>query len=292
MDTVDLIVDAKNQLGEGPTWSVREQALYWLDIMGKRLNRLDYATGKTTSWTTDEQVGAAVERESGGFIFAQETGFYAWSPDSGYEPIVDPEADKPNNRFNDGAVDRQGRYWAGTMAQKGGGPVGSLYRLDPDHSARKMVGDITVSNGLGWSPDNTIMYYCDTGAGTIWAYDFDAATGEIENRRAFITVPREPGEGGPDGLTVDADGFVWSARWGGWKIVRYDPAGKIEREVKIPAERVTSAMFGGPDLDVLYITTARVGFDPAKDEAAQPNAGGLFALQPGVKGLPETPFKG
>ena len=292
MNQVELILDAKNDLGEGPTWSTREQALYWVDILGKRLHRLDPATGDTTSWDTEEMVGAAVERESGGFVLAQASGFYTWSSESGRTPLVDPEADKPGNRFNDGAVDRQGRLWAGTMAIKEGAPVGSLYRMDPDLSVTKMVSDVTVSNGLGWSPDDRIMYYCDTGARTIWAYEFDSSTGEIANQRAFAVVPDEPEEGGPDGLTVDAEGCVWSARWGGWKVVRYDPDGAVEREVAVPSARVTSAMFGGPDLDQLYLTTARIGFDPAVDVERQPHAGGVFALAPGVKGLPETPFKG
>ena len=203
---------------------------------------------------------------------------------------MDPEPDKLGNRFNDGAVDRQGRFWAGTMG--GGDPVGALYRLDQDQSIRTMVTDIKISNGLGWSPDNKTMYYADTGYRTIWAYDFDPATGAIENRRDFAAVPEKEGDGAPDGLTVDSEGCVWSARWGGWKIVRYDPAGKIEREVAIPAERITSVMFGGPTLEDLYVTSARIDFDEKTDNANQPHAGGLFRLQPGVRGLPETEYGG
>jgi sugar lactone lactonase YvrE len=154
-----------------------------------------------------------------------------------------------------------------------------------------MLPDAKVSNGLGWSPDNKIMYYCDTNYRTIRAFDFDAVTGGIENERVLISVPDEPGEGGPDGLTVDSEGFIWSARWGGWKIVRYDPDGKVEREVKLPAARITSAIFGGPDLDKLYITSARIDLSEA-DLISQPHAGSVFVFEPGVKGLPEAAYKG
>jgi len=292
MSDVELVLDCKNTLGEGPMWSVREQALYWVDIMGHAVHRLDPATGAHERHDIGQPVGTVVLRASGGFVLALQDGLFFWDRTDGLQKIVDPEPDKPGNRFNDGAVDRQGRFWAGTMALGNGGAVGALYRLDTDHSVHKMVSDIKISNGLGWSPDNKTMYYCDTGYRTIWAYDFHPATGAIENRRNFAVVPDDAGEGGPDGLTVDSEGFVWSARWGGWKIVRYDPAGKIEREVSIPAARVTSVMFGGPNLDELYVTSARLGFDETTDNETQPHAGGLFRLNPGVQGLPETEYGG
>ena len=292
MTDIELVLDCKNTLGEGPMWSVKEQLLYWVDIESHAVHRLDPATGAHESYDLGQRVGTVVLRESGGFVVALQDGLYLWDQASGLQPIIDPEPDKPENRFNDGAVDRQGRFWAGTMAMGNGGAVGALYRLDKDQSLQKMVSDIIISNGLGWSPDNKTMYYADTGYRKIWAYDFDPATGAIENRRDFAFVPDEPGNGAPDGLTVDSEGFVWSARWGGWKIVRYDPAGKIEREVAIPAERITSVMFGGPNLDDLYVTSARIGFNEATDNDTQPHAGGLFRLQPGVRGLPEVAYGG
>lgn len=293
MSDVELVFDSKNELGEGPMWSVEEQALYWVDIMGHAFHRLDPATGAHERYDIGQTVGTVVLRESGGFVLALQDGFYFWDKDSGLQQIADPEPDKPGNRFNDGAVDRQGRFWAGTMNNaETGAADGALYRLDTDQSVHKMVTDIKISNGLGWSPDNMTMYYCDTGYRRIWAYDFDPTSGAIENRRDFAVVPDEPGEGGPDGLTVDSEGFVWSARWEGWKIVRYDPAGKIEREVSIPAARVTSVMFGGPNLDDLYVTSARRGFDEAKDNATQPSAGSIFRLRPGVNGIPEAAYGG
>lgn len=290
-DEVELLFDSRSTLGEGPMWSVKEQALYWVDIMGCLVHRLDVASGDHQQYDIGQEVGTVVLRQSGGFVLALRSGLYFWDPDSGLQLIEDPEPDRPDNRFNDGAVDRQGRFWAGTMAMSTSEPVGALYRLDVDHSLHKVETGVYISNGLGWSPDNRIMYYCDTTINTIWQYDFDAATGSIENRREFVVVPEAPGEGSPDGLTIDSEGFLWSARWGGSKICRYDPDGRLEREVMIPAERVTSVVFGGPDLDELYVTTARLGLDEA-GAAAQPHAGSMFRLRPGVKGLPEPEYGG
>jgi sugar lactone lactonase YvrE len=273
-------------------WSVKEQALYWVDIMGHAIHRLDPVTGAHEQYDIGQPVGTVVLRESGGFVLALQDGLYFWDKTGELQKITNPEPDKPDNRFNDGAVDRQGRFWAGTMEMAGVEPVGALYRLDKDQTIQKMVTDIIISNGLGWSPDNKTMYYADTGYRTIWAYNFDPATGAIENRRDFAVVPDEPGNGRPDGLTVDSEGFVWSARWEGWKIVRYDPTGKIEREVAMPAARITSVMFGGPDLDDLYVTSARINFNEATDNEAQPHAGGLFRFKPGVRGLPEAEYGG
>jgi sugar lactone lactonase YvrE len=291
MSDVELVIDSQNTLGEGPMWSVKEQALYWVDIMGHAVHRFDPATGAHEQYDIGQPVGTVVLRQSGGFVLALKDGLFFWDKTSGLQQIADPEPDKPDNRFNDGAVDRQGRFWAGTMPMSTRDPVGALYRLDTDHSLHTMVPDIITSNGIGWSPDNKTMYYCDTGRVTIWQYDFDPATGDIENRRDFVVVT-ESDEGKPDGLTVDSEGFIWSARWDGWKICRYDPAGKLEREVRIPAAKVTSVMFGGPNLDELYITTARTGFDAASDAATQPHAGGVFRVRPGVTGLPEPEYGG
>lgn len=293
MSEVELAFDSRDTLGEGPMWSVKEQALYWVDIEGFAVNRWDPGSGDHQRYDIGQYVGTVVLRQSGGFVVALRDGLFFWDPQTGLDKIVDPEADKPDNRFNDGAVDRQGRFWAGTLhLTDHANPHGALYRLDADRSLRKVVPNACVSNGLGWSPDDKTMYYCDTTYRTIRAYDFDAATGDIDNERVLIRVPDDPGEGGPDGLTVDSEGFIWSARWGGWKICRYDPDGRLEREVKLPAERITSVMFGGPDLDRLYITSARYGLSEAEIATNQPHAGSLFVCEPGVKGLPETAYGG
>lgn len=287
MAEVICVLDIQNTLGEGPTWYAPEAALYWVDIMGNCFHRLDPATGAHQRFEVGLPVGTVVPRERGGFVLATRDGFEFWDAATGRQPISDPEADKPKNRFNDGKVDRAGRFWAGTMGD--GGPVGAFYRLDPDLTVHTMATGIRISNGLGWSPDNTVMYYTDSGTRIIYAYDYDAATGAISNRRDWVVIPE--GEGSPDGLTVDSEGCVWSARWDGWRIARFDPDGRLMQEIAVPVQRPTSVMFGGPDLNQLYITSARTGFSEA-DLEAQPQAGGLFRVDLDVKGLPETPFKG
>ena len=183
-------------------------------------------------------------------------------------------------------MDRRGRFWAGTLAP---GATSSLYRLDPDLTVHTMETGITASNGIGWSPDNRTMYFTDTRRKTIYAYDFDAATGSIGNRRPLIFTPEE--DGVPDGLTVDSEGFIWSARWGGWKVSRYDPSGKLEREVRLPVQYPTSCAFGGDRLDELYVTSARTRVSEEQIHD-QPFAGDLLRLRTGIRGLPEPKFAG
>ncbi|MBZ0292291.1 MAG: SMP-30/gluconolactonase/LRE family protein [Anaerolineae bacterium] len=286
MGEVELLLDVKNQLGEGPMWDADAQKFYWTDIANHCFFSYDPASGQQERYDIGQPVGTVVLRQQGGFVLAMRDGFAFWDPDSQkLEMIIDPESDKPQSRFNDGAVDRQGRFWAGTMGP--GGPVGALYRLDTDLSLHTIQTGVTISNGLGWSPDNKIMYFCDTATQTIYKFDFDPATGDVENRRDYVKIPE--GDGSPDGLTVDRDGFVWSARWDGWKIARFDPDGKLEREIAIPAARVTSCVFGGPNLDELYITTARIGLKE-KDLQSQPSAGGVFHLKTDVTGIAEPKF--
>jgi sugar lactone lactonase YvrE len=197
----------------------------------------------------------------------------------------------PGNRFNDGKTDRQGRHWAGTMGDVDWNhPIGNLYRIGKDKRPVRMAEKICCSNGIGWSPDDKTMYFCESFAYFIHQYDFDAATGAIENRRTFATVNPESGSF-PDGLTVDAQGGVWSAQPVYGRIVRYDPRGKIERIYELPVSRGTSVMFGGPELDTLYITTMRTTLEDAQ-LAEEPLAGCLLAIEPGVKGIAEAPFAG
>jgi sugar lactone lactonase YvrE len=203
--------------------------------------------------------------------------------------IGNPENHLPQNRFNDGKVDRSGRVWAGTMNENGPEPTGSLYRLDPSGSIKRMATGFICANGLGWSPDNRTMYFTDSMIRTIWTYEFDPATGGLGERRVFATLAAN--EGLPDGLTVDSEGFVWSAVWDGWRVLRYAPDGTIERTIRMPVQRPSSCMFGGPDLKTLYITSACVelGWNALKNG---PLAGSLFALSTDVAGLPEVPFGG
>jgi sugar lactone lactonase YvrE len=292
MSEYELVVDARNELGEGSLWVPREQTLYWLDILGRLILRYDPATGTHEAFEVKSPITALGIREGGGFVAATETSLAFWDParPGELDTIVDLVADRPGIRFNDGGVDPRGSFWAGTMNEDDDTlPEGELFRLDPDLGVRRMGSGYTISNGIGWSPDHSTMYFTDTLRRVILAFDYDVETGSIENGRPFIEVPE--GEGYPDGMTVDSEGFIWSAQWGGWRVMRYDPQGKPEREIALPAAQVTCPCFGGAGLDGLHVTTARVGL--SKDDLrTQPLAGGLFRVDPGVKGLEEASFKG
>ncbi len=286
MSEVELLLDSKNQLGEGPMWDADSQIFYWVDIIENCFYSLDPLTNDVRRYDIGQPVGTVVLRQQGDFVLALRDGLAFYDARTKkLDFIIDPETDKPDSRFNDGAVDRQGRFWAGTMGKDQG--QGALYRLDTDLTLHTMEVGVTTSNGLGWSPDNRIMYYCDSGPKTIYQYDFDAVTGAVENRRVFVQIP--DGQGSPDGLTVDSDGFIWTARWDGWKIARFDPDGKLEREIPVPAARVTSCIFAGENLDELYITTARTGIHE-EQLREQPLAGSLFRLKTDVRGLAEPKF--
>jgi sugar lactone lactonase YvrE len=288
MSDVEHILVAGDELGECPIWSVEEQALYWVDITGDRFHRLRPATGDHEVFDVGVLVSAVGLRDSGGLILATGEGIAFWDPDTQalMHTIASPEASKPDARFNDAAVDRQGRFWVGSLSRD---RTGSLYRLDPGGVLHRMDSGFGTSNGIGWSPDSRTMYFTDSSPRTIYAYDFDPATGEIRDRRPFVHTPDE--EGVPDGLAVDSEGFVWSARWGGWKITRYDPNGRVERAIQVPIQYPTSCVFGGPQLDRLYITSARTQLNEVQREE-QPQAGDLFCLQTDVTGLPPSKFQG
>jgi sugar lactone lactonase YvrE len=219
---------------------------------------------------------------------ATKKGFAFW--DAGqFTFLGDPDTDNNDEvRFNDGKTDRQGRFWAGKMSSE---PTNSLFRLDADRSIHRMESGIIVSNGLGWSPDNRVFYFTDSTAKLIYAYDFDADSGAMRNRRVFFRVPAEAKEGSPDGLAIDQEGCIWSARWGGWKVVRYTPDGRIDREIAMPVEFPTSCAFGDPELKDLYITSAWVEI-PVGRRAAQPLAGDVFRLKTDVPGFTEPFYRG
>ncbi len=268
-------------LGEGPVWAGGEQALYWLDIPACRMHRMA-ADGQLTSWDVSQPVGAVVPRASGGLVFAARDGFMAMDQASGaLTPLAAVERDRPENRMNDGACDRAGRFFAGTMADDERPGAGALYRLDPDLTVTTLLTGTGISNGIGWSPDERLMYYADSLTHQVDVFDYDPATGAIGGRRRFAAVGQ--GDVMPDGLTVDADGEVWVAVWGGGALLRLDPGGRVRETIEVPAANVTSCVFGGPDLDRLYITTAA-------GEGA--GAGALFVTEPGVTGQPSHPFRG
>lgn len=291
MSEIEHILPVQNEAGESPHWNTKEQALYWADIVDPHLYRYFPATGKLETIDINIPVTGFGLRKSGGLVLASKTGLYML--DSSLKEaqfIIDPESDKLNVRFNDGLVDRKGRYWAGTLNEVDFTvPDGALYRFDPDGTLHTMDTGLKGSNGMGWSPDDRIMYLADSFEQVIYTFDFDLTSGIISNRRVFAEVPPEAGM--PDGITVDSEGFVWNAHWGGWRLTRYDPSGKIEREIKMPVKNVTSCIFGGADLSELYITTAWYLLSE-QERSNQPYAGDLFRLLPGVKGLPDPIFIG
>jgi L-arabinonolactonase len=294
MIEISCVVDAKALLGEGTYWDPERQVLWWIDIWRPAIHRYDPATRLDEIFPAPEYLGCLAVRASGGLVVSMASGFHFFDPRSGvFTPIADPEAGRPETRFNDGKTDRQGRFWSGSMFEVSGKPVefvAALYRLDPDLSCHKMVDGIGCSNGLAWSPDSRTMYYADSHAGHGWAWDFDPASGDIDNRRSFIDF-RSTG-GVADGATVDAEGCYWLTLPVTAKVSRYDPAGKLMETIMLPTDLPTCCEFGGPDLDVLYVTTATLRRGPELLRG-QPQAGGLFAVEGlGVRGLPLAPFAG
>jgi len=291
---VTCVVASKAEIGEGPVWSVAAQRLYWADIVGRQLNIFDPAAGANQVFHLPEPVTSIAPRarEGAGLLLTLRSSFAFFDPKTGkLDKLAEPEPDKPGNRFNDGKTDHQGRMWAGTMGDvHWDHPIGSLYRFGADLKPVRIDAGIRCSNGLGWSPDSTTMYFTESFRHRILAYDFDPASGDVSNKRVFVSL--EPhGSAFPDGLTVDAEGHVWSAQPVFGRLARYAPDGKLERVIELPVSRGTSVMFGGPNLDVLYVTTMRETLSEAQ-LAEEPLAGSLLALRPGVKGLAETPFAG
>jgi sugar lactone lactonase YvrE len=282
------IVSSQNIVGEGPLWNAQEKAIYWVDIDGKKIQRFFPDTQKYDVFDMPIKICLMAFRSKGGMILGAENGFYFWdTTHQNLEFISHPEAGKTEARFNDGKVDRMGRLWAGTMTYQGASS--SLYRMDSDLSVHQMETGLTISNGTGWSPDNKTMYFVDSFRYVVYAYDFNFKEGTISNRRPF--VQENESFGVPDGLTVDSEGCVWLAVYGGWKVMRYAPDGKILDEIKFPVAKPSSCIFGGENLDELYVTTISENLT-AEEKAAQPLAGDLFVIKTDVKGLPEPDFAG
>jgi L-arabinonolactonase len=290
MTAIDCVLQAGSLLGEGALWDPVARVLWWLDIKGRAIHRLDPTTGANRSWTTPHDVGSLAVRRRGGLVVAMRHGFYAFDPADGrFDALVLPEADMTENRFNDGKPDRQGRFWAGSLHDPETKPSGGLYRLDADLSCRRLVEGIVASNALAFGVNSEVMYYGDSRQRTVWRWDFDRDDGSIRNRRVFVELGG--GDGAPDGAAVDAEGCYWLTQPDGWCIARYDPQGRRDRVIRMPVLRPTCVAFGGDDLRTLYCTSCRWGLSEA-DLQAQPLAGGLFALDVGVAGVPDVPFDG
>ncbi len=286
---VDCVVRSHDRLGESPVWSAGERKLYWVDSRAPAVRRFDPASGALESRALPALVGSIGLRARGGLVLALQSGFHAVDAfDASLQAICDPEADAPENRFNDGRCDRRGRFWAGTMNDRRRDPTGALYRLDPDHRCTRVRDDIIVPNSIAWSPDDRTMYFADTYRTVILAYPFDLDAGALGTPRTFAD---RFARGRPDGSTVDADGCLWNAEYAGGRVVRYTPRGEIDRIVELPVSQPTSCCFGGPDLEVLYVTTASQRLNP-EQLAGEPLAGSVFAVAVGVRGLPEPAFGG
>ncbi|WP_292933710.1 SMP-30/gluconolactonase/LRE family protein [Noviherbaspirillum sp.] len=290
MNAPECVWNAHAELGEGPLWSVREQSLYWVDILSHRLHRYSTKEGQRT-WQFDQEISAVAERAAeDGLIITQRHRFATFNPNTEtLTPLLDVEAELPANRFNDGKCDRLGRFWAGTMDFAARQPTGSLYCLTPDLICVRMDSGYIVTNGPAWSADGRTLYHNDSVNGRVFAFDCDPESGALSNKRLFLQFGGE--EGSPDGMTTDAEGSLWIAHWGAGKLTCHDPAGKVLRSIELPCSQVSSCAFGGSELRTLYITTAATGLSPQQRER-EPLAGGLFALDMDVAGVPANFFRG
>lgn len=287
---VELVVDAHAQVGEGPFWHADEAVLYWLDITRSLVHRYDPRTGQNATFDVGQPVGVARPRASGGLVLALRDGFATLDTATGsVEMLAEVERELPRNRMNDGACDSRGRFWAGTMPSAEDGPTGAVYRLDHDRGVAKMLDKVTISNGIGWSPDDRTMYYIDSPTLGVDAFTYEPDSGSPSHRRRLITID-VPGAV-PDGMTVDAEGYLWVALWGGWSVRRFAPDGTLDRVISLPVSQVSACAFGGPDLRDLYITSASANLD-ADRLTKEPHAGGLFRCRPGVAGQPTRAYLG
>jgi sugar lactone lactonase YvrE len=286
--TAEIALEVHAQLGEGPVWDEELQKLSFVDIVGQRVHTFSPATGEHHVFETGRPVGAVVLRDDGGLVLAAHDAFFLAERDgSVIEQFGEFSVDGAQVRFNDGKVDPQGRFYAGTMHRDQSEIVGSLYMLDADGTVTSVLEEVGISNGLSWSADGTTMYYIDTPRHQVDAFDVDPESGALSNRRVIAEVP----DASPDGMAIDVEGYLWVACWGGKRVERIDPStGERLAIVHVPASNTSSVAFGGPDLDDLYITTAREGLDDAQ-LATEPHAGDLFVAHPGVSGPPAHRFK-
>ena len=283
---IQCVADVRAVLGEGPVWVEREGALYWVDINGRAIFRLGEGD-QLERWETPFRIGTLAPRAGGGFVAGTDAGIAAVDLETGcFEIVQNPEEHLPNNRFNDGKVDRRGRFWAGTMDDQERDASGTLYRIDAGLRCVPVDDGYKVTNGPAFSPSGDRMYENDSARQLTYVFGLDA-DGNASDKRIFLQFG--DGDGYPDGMTVDSEGCLWIAFWDGWCIRRFSPEGERLETVRMPVSKPTSCAFGGPNLDRLYVTSARIGLDDDALEM-QPNAGGLFMVTPGVRGLADVPF--
>ena len=278
----------KNTLGEGIIWDAASACVWWTDIDGSKLYRYQSEDKQLDHWTTPERLGSfALVSDSEFLICGFASGFAYFNPHSGELQWLEKiEQNNPGTRLNDGRADRQGRFWAGSMVESGGGGAGALYCLDQQLQVASKVSGLTISNGLCWSPDSTVMYHTDTPSRRIHAYDFDAATGAIANQRCLVRTEKGCF---PDGSSVDAEGYIWNAQWGASQVVRYSPEGEVDFVLPLPVSQPTCVAFGGPRLDRLFVTSATQGFDE-QTLSAEPEAGNVLVFQTNISGIADARF--
>ena len=293
MNEVELLVDSGTLLGECPVWDVKENVLYWIDIDGLKINCYDPSSCKNETRKLPFKAGSLAIRKQGGLLLAMSNGFYNY--DFKNEILesreCDPEPDRKDNRLNDGRCDPGGRFWVGSMndlRRIKGQFEGNLYCYHPDGECVYQNLPVGVANGLAFSPDERYMFFADTMRETVWRFDYDKDQGKIRNQQLFLNLKNLSGK--PDGACVDADGCYWLAHIYGWKVARYTPEGKLDREIQLPFPKPSMCAFGGSKLDTLYITSISTKDDKSNGENKY--SGGLFAVNPGVSGIPEPNFLG
>ncbi|MEM6835446.1 MAG: SMP-30/gluconolactonase/LRE family protein [Cyanobacteria bacterium P01_C01_bin.120] len=283
LDSIENVLPVRARLGEGPLWDAQHQRLHWVDIYNRRVHTFDPAAKMASFIEIDTVVSGLFLMDGEHLIVAQENGLGRLNlATHELVSMVEIEANRPDNRLNDVRCDRQGRLWVGTM-NNNEQPQASLYRYDADGALKQMETGLSIANGLGWSPDQAMFYLTDSPRQTIYAYRFDAASGEISDRRPLVDLTHESFY--PDGLTIDAAGCIWSAMWNGGCVIRFDPDGQEMLRVPLPVPLVTSCTFGGPNLTDLYITTASAGMTQAELKTHY-QAGDLFRLATDIEGMP------
>ena len=289
---IRCISDERALLGESPVWSSKESAIYWVDILGKKLHRTTPHNQETRTWELPSFPGMIALRRKGGLVIALQDGIYGFNTRSAQlDLLVTLEADEPENRPNDGKCDEAGRLWVGTMnTVDASRPTGNFYRIDPDLTVTKIRSKYRIPNGLAWNPDNSVMYHTDTRTNVIRSYKFDLASGECTVEREFYLFDRDK-TGGVDGAAMDMKGGYWAALYGGRKLIRVSPDGNLDAEILLPVSQPTMPAFGGPDMKTMFITSAYQNLDNG-DFMSQPFAGGLLAISVNVQGHHVYPFRG
>jgi sugar lactone lactonase YvrE len=282
---------AQALLGEGPVWSERRQALFWVDILGRKLHCYTPRGSGAKSWSFDEEISAVAERRhDASLVVTMRHGFACFDAETGkLEPILAAEPERSGNRFNDGKCDRAGRFWAGSMDFAGKNATGALYCLDAQRRCTRHVDGFAITNGPTWSLDGETLYFTNTATSRIFAFDFDPVAGTLSNQRLWCKFELE--DGSPDGMTTDAVGRIWIAHWGAGCVTCHAPSGEELARIDVPASHTTSCTFGGPDLKTMYITSACGELDPAQRER-EPMSGGLFEIELDVQGLPGEQYAG